>query len=169
MNTVKFNFELLIVANKSMAYSTVLGRDFMNICNFKIVRENDSSNDSCTNDRSNDSLVNDCSNDSFANDRSNDSFAEDSSNDSFANDCSYDSCTNDHSNASCADDRLNDSGVDDRLQDICSKDSCIANDRSDDSNSEKDSSFRIYCSNVGQIGNDCATDSCEKDDCLNDY
>jgi len=124
-----------------MAYSTVLGRDFMNICNFKIVREND------------------CSNDSFAND---------SSNDSFANDCSNDSCTNDRSNASCADDGLNDSGVDDRLQDICSKDSCIANDRSDDSNSEKDSSFTIYCSNVGQIGNDCATDSREKDDCLND-
>jgi len=127
-----------------------LGRDFMNICNFKIVRENDCSNDS---------FANDCSNDSFANDRSNDSCADDCSNDSFAND---------RSNDSCADDRLNDSGVDDRLQDICSKDSYFANDRSDDSNSEKDSSFRIYCSNVGQIRNDCATDSCEKDDCLND-
>jgi len=56
MNKVKFNFELLIVANKSMAYSTVLGRDFMNICNFKIVRENDCSNDSFANDSPNDSI-----------------------------------------------------------------------------------------------------------------
>jgi len=56
---VKFNFELLIVANKSMAYITVLGRDFMNICNFKIVRENDCSNDSCADDRSNDSCADD--------------------------------------------------------------------------------------------------------------
>jgi len=59
MNKVKFNFELLIVANKSMAYITVLGRDFMNICNFKIVRENDCSNDSCADDRSNDSCADD--------------------------------------------------------------------------------------------------------------
>jgi len=76
----------------------------MNICNFKIVREND------------------CSNDFFANNCSNDSCADDRSNDS---------CADDRSNDSCADDRLNDSGVDDRLKDICSKDSCIANDRSD--------------------------------------
>jgi len=42
-----------------MAYITVLGRDFMNICNFKIVRENDCSNDSCADDRSNDSCADD--------------------------------------------------------------------------------------------------------------
>jgi len=105
----------------------------MNICNFKIVRENDCSHDSCADDRSNDS------------------------------------CADDRSNDSCADDRLNDCVVDDRLKDICSKDSCIANDRLDISNSEKDSSFKFYCSNVDQhLENDCATDSCEKDDCLND-
>jgi len=159
MNKVKFNFELLIVANKSMAYSTVLGRDLMNICNFKIVRENDCSNDSFANDRSNDSCADDRSNDSCADDRSNNSCADDRSNDS---------CADDRSNDSCADDRLNDSGVDDHLKDICSKDSCIANDLSENSNSEQDSSLKFHCLNVGQIVNDCATDSREKDDCLND-
>jgi len=113
----------------------------MNICNFKIVREND------------------CSNDFFANNCSNDSCADDRSNDS---------CADDRSNDSCADDRLNDSGVDDRLKDICSKDSCIANDRSDNSNSEKDSSLKFHCVNVGQIVKDYATNNREKDDCLND-
>lgn len=51
MNTNEYNFELLIVTDESMGYDAVLGRDFMNICKFKIIRENDSSeNDSITNE-----------------------------------------------------------------------------------------------------------------------
>lgn len=43
LNKNEYNFELLIVADESMGYDAVLGRDFMHICKFKIIRENDSS------------------------------------------------------------------------------------------------------------------------------
>lgn len=65
MNKNEYNFELLIVTDESMGYDAVLGRDFMNICKFKIIRENDSSeNDSIINEnpqrdrRKNDSILN---------------------------------------------------------------------------------------------------------------